>query len=176
MAWKFYGRKFPISMQKHFLFSCMKMIFPCMKMKISPLVWFLCPREVHGWMSCTRLHEWNFHPWRVWGKIFIFMHAKIIFMDENEIFMHEIFVGHLIPALNSKASQAYIHNRTPDINPVPRLALFLDMLSVGVCTTSHWQTSGRLEQEWNVCTLRRLCQLWLHDYHLKRFSLWQIFV
>ena len=31
--------------------------------------------------------------------------------------------------------------------------LFFDMLSMGVCTTRHWQTSGRLVQELNVCTV-----------------------
>ena len=30
---------------------------------------------------------------------------------------------------------------------------FFYMLSVGFCTTSQWQTSGRLVQELNVCTL-----------------------
>ena len=32
-------------------------------------------------------------------------------------------------------------------------AYYFDMLSMGVCTTSHWQTSGRLVQELNVCTV-----------------------
>ena len=32
------------------------------------------------------------------------------------------------------------------------LGLFLDMLSMGVCTTTHWQTSGRLVQKLNACT------------------------
>ena len=31
--------------------------------------------------------------------------------------------------------------------------LFFDMLSMGVCTTRHWHTSGRLVQELNVCTV-----------------------
>ena len=31
--------------------------------------------------------------------------------------------------------------------------LMFDMLSMGVCTTRHWQTSGRLVQELNVCTV-----------------------
>ena len=31
------------------------------------------------------------------------------------------------------------------------LGLF-DMLSIGVCTTRHWQPSGRLMQELNGCT------------------------
>ena len=31
--------------------------------------------------------------------------------------------------------------------------LFFDMLSMGVCTTRHWQTSSRLVQELNVCTV-----------------------
>ena len=33
------------------------------------------------------------------------------------------------------------------------LDLFSDMLSMGVCTTSHWQMSGWLVQELNVCTV-----------------------
>ena len=33
------------------------------------------------------------------------------------------------------------------------LALFLDISSMGVCTTRHWQTSGRLVHELNVCTV-----------------------
>ena len=33
------------------------------------------------------------------------------------------------------------------------LGVFLDMLSRGVCTARHWQTSGRLVQELNVCTV-----------------------
>ena len=28
-----------------------------------------------------------------------------------------------------------------------------DMLSMDVCTTKHWQTSGRLVQELDVCTV-----------------------
>ena len=28
-----------------------------------------------------------------------------------------------------------------------------DMLSMGVCTTRHWQAPGRLVQELNVCTV-----------------------
>ena len=33
------------------------------------------------------------------------------------------------------------------------LALFSDMLFMGVCTSGHWQTSGRLVQELNVYTV-----------------------
>ena len=36
------------------------------------------------------------------------------------------------------------------------LFVFLDMPSMSVCTTRHWQTSGRLVQELNVCTLLRV--------------------
>ena len=35
------------------------------------------------------------------------------------------------------------------------LAYFFDMIPNGVCTTAHWQTSGRLVQELNVCTVYR---------------------
>ena len=33
------------------------------------------------------------------------------------------------------------------------LAYFFDMLSMWMCTNRHWQTSGRLVQELNVCTV-----------------------
>ena len=33
------------------------------------------------------------------------------------------------------------------------LRLFLNMVYMGVCTTSYWQTSGQLVQEINVCTV-----------------------
>ena len=32
---------------------------------------------------------------------------------------------------------------------------FFDMLPMGICTTRHWQTSGQLVQELNVCTVYR---------------------
>ena len=35
------------------------------------------------------------------------------------------------------------------------LDLFLDMVSMGVCTTRRWQTSSRLVQELNACTVMR---------------------
>ena len=56
------------------------------------------------------------------------------------------------------------------------LAYFIDMLSVGVCTTKHWQTSSRLVQELSVCTV---LSSYLHitktsgfvkDKPLKRFA------
>ena len=33
---------------------------------------------------------------------------------------------------------------------------FFDTLSIGVCTTRHWQMSGQLVQELNVCTVQFL--------------------
>ena len=45
------------------------------------------------------------------------------------------------------------------------LIYFFDMLSLGVCTTRHWQTSGRLVQELKVCTAPRYT-----DYGLVRQS------
>ena len=36
-------------------------------------------------------------------------------------------------------------------------SLYLDMLTTGVCTTRHWQTSGRLLQKLNICTVYHLC-------------------
>ena len=41
-------------------------------------------------------------------------------------------------------------------------SLFLDMLTTGVCTTGYWQTSGRLLQKLNVCTVSNLCLIALH--------------
>ena len=35
------------------------------------------------------------------------------------------------------------------------LGLFVGISSMGVCTTRHWQTSGRLVQELNNCTVYR---------------------
>ena len=37
------------------------------------------------------------------------------------------------------------------------LGLFFDMLSMGFYTTRHWQTSGRLVQELDVCTVANYC-------------------
>ena len=34
-----------------------------------------------------------------------------------------------------------------------QMAYFCDILSMGVCTTRHWKTSGRLVQELNACTV-----------------------
>ena len=33
------------------------------------------------------------------------------------------------------------------------MCLAFYILSIGVCTTRHWQTSGQLVQEINVCTV-----------------------
>ena len=77
---------------------------------------------------------------------------------------------YLIPALNELASyttahpivtQFLVHGRTDDLTTersfdsqatgsLMCLAYFFDM---GVCTTRHWQTSGRLVQQFNVCTV-----------------------
>ena len=39
------------------------------------------------------------------------------------------------------------------VKAIDVLGSFFNMLSVGFCTTRHWQTSGRLVQELNVCTV-----------------------
>ena len=36
---------------------------------------------------------------------------------------------------------------------IDMIGSFFEMLSMGVCTTRHWQTSSRLVQELNVCTV-----------------------
>ena len=43
------------------------------------------------------------------------------------------------------------------------LAYFIGMLSPGVCTPRHRQTSGRLVQEFNVCTV---VNTYNSDHHL----------
>ena len=40
------------------------------------------------------------------------------------------------------------------------------MLSMGVCTTGHWETTGRLVQELNICTVAYV----LTKYDGARFS------
>ena len=35
--------------------------------------------------------------------------------------------------------------------------IFLDMLSMGICTTRHWETSGRLVQELNSVLYKHVC-------------------
>ena len=58
----------------------------------------LSPRNVHGQLGFTQVNAWNFDPWNILGKTFIFMHENIIFtlenfifMHKNEMFMHETF-------------------------------------------------------------------------------------
>ena len=55
-----------------------------------------------------------------------------------------------------------------------RLDYHFDMIIMGVCTTRHCQTSGRLVQELNVCTVhwnRKIVEVDLittrHTHHLK---------
>ena len=56
------------------------------------------------------------------------------------------------------------------------LGLFFDMLFMGICTTRHWQTSGRLVQELNVCTVHlsydvsRLNHCWIKICHIYRYT------
>ena len=84
----------------------------------------------------------------------------------------------LIPALNAWAAGQNTrphaglppnfpwYGRIYDVTPDPSFdlqatctcfidvfGLLLDMLFMGVCTTSHWQTSGRMVQELNICTV-----------------------
>ena len=50
------------------------------------------------------------------------------------------------------------------------LGLFFDMLSMGVFPTSHWQISGRLVQELNVCTVPLITGLYLHYIQVNRME------
>ena len=79
--------------------------------------------------------------------------------------------SHLIPAVNAQyttvrpiATQFPGHGCLDDLTTersfnsqatcvVDVLGLFFDMLSMGFCTTGHWQTSGRLVQELNIRTV-----------------------
>ena len=55
------------------------------------------------------------------------------------------FVGTDVPDLTNE--------RSFDSQPSWVIDLFLNMFCMGVCTTRHGQTSGRLVQELNVCTV-----------------------
>ena len=79
---------------------------------------------------------------------------------------HGHAVRHSISTLNARpiASQFSRHGCMDDLTTertfdsrvtwvVDVLGLLLDMLSMGVCTIRHWQTSCRLIQELNVCTV-----------------------
>ena len=45
------------------------------------------------------------------------------------------------------------------------LDLFFYMLSMGVSTTRHWRTSGRLVQELNVCTVVNIFLIVVKSFH-----------
>ena len=83
---------------------------------------------------------------------------------------------HLIPALNAWAARAEYTTAHPIATQFPGhgcmydlttersfdsqamwvinvFDFLFDMIYMGVCTTRHWQMSGRLVQELNVCTL-----------------------
>ena len=92
------------------------------------------------------------------------------------------FLPHKVPAFNictkCVGNPDMIHDRTPGCHPVSwtwirpqvpnfttvrsfdsqatwvfaMLGLSFEMVSMGVCTTSHWQTFGRLVQELNIST------------------------
>ena len=50
------------------------------------------------------------------------------------------------------------------------VGLFVDMLSMGVCTTRHCQTSGRLSQELNVCTVLTVFETSISTGHIRKWS------
>ena len=83
---------------------------------------------------------------------------------------------HSIPALNARAAHVkyrtarliatkfHWHGCMDDLTTdrscdsqatwvIDVLDLFLDMLPMGVCTSRHWRTSGRLVQELDACTV-----------------------
>ena len=104
--------------------------------------------------------------------------------------------GNRVPAYNSctncSVSPEIIHDHTPNCHTVswvqvPGLTIersldsqvtcaidilfFLTILSMGIFISTHWQTSGRLVQESNVCMylnrifLRKIYLKTLHCYH-----------
>ena len=95
---------------------------------------------------------------------------------DHRHFLPYLQYRHLIPALNEWATRAWYTTACPIACQFPGhgcmddpiaergfdsqatwvlgvLGVFFDMLSMGVCTTRHCQTSGRLVQELNVCTV-----------------------
>ena len=99
-----------------------------------------------------------------------FIPSKVLHIVHDKA-LHKLWSYKLYPTLKS-----IIHDRTSYCHPVSQtwmhgslsqlnvalirklsrslvcMALFFDILSTGVCTTMHWQTSGRLVQELHVCT------------------------
>ena len=53
--------------------------------------------------------------------------------------------------MTSTLDVALIHKAISRV--IDELGLFSEISSMGVCTTRHWQTSGRLVQELNVFTV-----------------------
>ena len=51
------------------------------------------------------------------------------------------------------------------------LGLFSDILFIGVCTGGHWQTSGQLVQELNVCTVGKDNQYSVYHIPICMFDL-----
>ena len=91
-----------------------------------------------------------------------------------------------VPTFNSctkcLGSPGTTQNRTPDCQPTPGIDAWMtsqlnvalncklswslmsldylfEKLSMGVCTTRHWQMSSRLVQELNVCTVDSPCSI-----------------
>ena len=106
---------------------------------------------------------------------------------------------HLIPALNAWAAWAKYKTTCPiatqfpghgcmnDLQPnvtlirklrgsLMCLSNFIEMLSMGVCTTRQWQTSGQLVQEFNVCTVvtGSLQSVKLNSCHHIMYTTWVV--
>ena len=95
----------------------------------------------------------------------------LVLMRPNQPLALTLQRRHLTPALNAWAARAYcttarqiatqhgcMDNLTTKRNftrVIDVLGLLFDMLSMGVSPNRHWQTSGRLLQELNVCTVAR---------------------
>ena len=112
--------------------------------------------------------------------------------------VHQYTLHYTVPTFNSctkcLGSLGIIHDRTPDCTQFSGygchhksltlqlnvalirklrgslrcLAYFVDLLSTGGCATRHWETSGRLVQELNTCTVIVTSYM---ECHMPRFLL-----
>ena len=62
--------------------------------------------------------------------------------------------------MTSQLKVAFIHKLVIDMHMV---CISFDMLPTCICTTGHWQTSSRLVQELNVCTVASIHMYQTHS-------------
>ena len=64
---------------------------------------------------------------------------------------HTVFWAWMRPHIPDLTIERSFYSQAMPVNYL--LGVYFDMLSMGVCTTRHWQTSGRLVQELTVFTV-----------------------